>query len=110
MEGQQYFRGKNKEIPAAELWAIAEALEIARKETLNNHITPITILSDPREALTVSGSQSLTQKVHEPWISKKISKTKTTLLLFGGFLVIKDCWDMKKPARAQRKELVEEKG
>lgn len=60
------FSWENKEIPAAELWAIAEALEIARKETLNNHNTPITILSDPREALTVSSSQPLTQKVQEP--------------------------------------------
>ncbi len=43
---------KNKEILDAELRAIAESLEIARKTTLNTHNTPITIFSDSREALT----------------------------------------------------------
>ena len=40
--------GKIKEILDAELWAIADGLEIARKTTLNAHNRPITIVSDLR--------------------------------------------------------------
>ena len=46
------FFGKNKEVLDAELWAMAEGLETARKITLNNDDTPVTIFSDSREALT----------------------------------------------------------
>lgn len=40
------FLGKNKEILDAELWAVLEALDIARKETLNAKNAPLTILCD----------------------------------------------------------------
>lgn len=45
------FLGKNKEILDAELWAILEALGIARKETINDKDMPITIFCDSQKAL-----------------------------------------------------------
>lgn len=46
------FLGKNKKSVNAELWAISNGLDIARKTTLNCHQTPITVFSDSRKALT----------------------------------------------------------
>ena len=46
------FLGKNKEILDAELWAIADGLDIARKMTCETENTPITIFSDSQKALT----------------------------------------------------------
>lgn len=46
------FLGKNKEILDAELWAIDNAIKMARKNALNNHVIPIKIFSDSQEALT----------------------------------------------------------
>ena len=51
VEIQSVFLGKNKEILDAELWAILEALGIARKETLNGRDTPITIFCNSQKAL-----------------------------------------------------------
>ena len=45
------FLAKNKEILDAELWAILEALGVAKKETLNGWNTPITIFCDSQKAL-----------------------------------------------------------
>ena len=42
---------KNKEILDAELWAILEALDIARKETLNAKNAPITIFCDSQKEI-----------------------------------------------------------
>lgn len=41
----------NNETLDAELWAIANALEVAKKETLNYQNTPITVFSNSQEAL-----------------------------------------------------------
>lgn len=46
-----YFLGKNKEVLDAELWAIADALEMVRKKAVNDHVAPITVFSDLQEAL-----------------------------------------------------------
>lgn len=45
------FLRKNKEILAAELWAILKALEIASKETLHSKSTPVTIFCNLQKAL-----------------------------------------------------------
>lgn len=45
------FLGKSKEILDAELWAILEALGIARNETLNARDMPITIFRNSQKAL-----------------------------------------------------------
>ena len=50
-KGTPAFLGKNKGILDAELWAIANGLDVARKITQETN-TPITIFSDSREALT----------------------------------------------------------
>lgn len=57
------FSGNNKEIFDAELWAIADALEITRKMTLNNHNTPMKVFSDSQEALTAIRQLSFTRVV-----------------------------------------------
>lgn len=49
-ENSSVFLGKNKETIDAELWAIANGLEIAGEAILDSHKTPITIFSDSREA------------------------------------------------------------
>lgn len=51
MEGQKRFLRKNKEMLDAELWAVLEALDIARKETLNAKNAPITIFCDSQKAI-----------------------------------------------------------
>ena len=45
------FLGKNKEVLDNELWAIAMALEAAKRETRSDFGTPITVFTDSREAL-----------------------------------------------------------
>ena len=57
-ENISVFLGKHKETVDAELWAIANGLEVARETTLNSHNTPITIVSNLREALTTLGQLS----------------------------------------------------
>lgn len=46
-----FFLEKNKEILDAELWAIVEALSIAKKEILNARDTPIKFFCDSQKAL-----------------------------------------------------------
>ncbi len=65
------FLGKNKEILDAELWAIANGLDVARKITQETN-TPITIFSDSQEALTeiqkvnpYTGSPYLKSLIHQ---------------------------------------------
>ena len=57
----------------AELWAIAEGLETARKITLNNNDTPITIFIDSREALTAI--RQLTSGTSIPYLRNRIRET-----------------------------------
>ena len=68
------FLGKNKEILDAELWAIANGLDVARKITQETN-TPITIFSDSQEALTeiqkvnpYTGSPYLKSLIHQKTI------------------------------------------
>lgn len=51
MEGQKRFLRKNKEMLDAELWAVLEALDIARKETLNAKNAYIKIFCDSQKAI-----------------------------------------------------------
>lgn len=52
-KNKSIFPGENKEILDTELWAILEALGVARKETLNDGNTPITIFCDLQKALKI---------------------------------------------------------
>lgn len=58
LENISVFLGKNKETVEAELWAIANGLEVARETALYSHNTPITIFRNSREALTTLGQLS----------------------------------------------------
>ena len=53
------FLGKNKEVLDGKLWAIATALETAKRETRSDLSTLITVFTDSREALaTIQRSSS----------------------------------------------------
>ena len=81
------FLGKNKEVHNAELWAIAEGLETARKRTLNNNNTLITIFSDSQEAFIAI--RQLTSSTSSPYLRNLIHQRNLDLGYNGYFVTIK---------------------
>lgn len=79
------FLGKNKEILDAELWAIAMALEAAKRETRGNFRAPLTVFTDSREALTTI--QQVSPRISSPFLRDLIYQ-RALDLKNGGRLVI----------------------
>lgn len=77
--------GKNKEILDAELWAIAIALEAAKKETRGNLRAPITVFKDSREALTTT--QQLSPRISSPYLRDLIYQRTLDLKNVGRSVV-----------------------
>lgn len=107
-KGKSFFLGKNKEILAAELWAISEALDIAAKETLHKTNVPVKKFCDSQEALTTIDNISsckrnrfLRGSIHEKPKSWKITNI---MLLFDGFLVTQAQLAMRGPIKRPKTE------